>query len=61
MKTSRNQSNMKQQMIKISKVKSLKRLINKFLAIFMKKKDGKLNLPTLKRRISLEIPQKIKE
>lgn len=61
MKTSRNQSNMKQQMIKISKVKSLKRLINKFLAIFMKKKDGKLKLPTLKRRISLEIPQKIKE
>ena len=52
---------MKQQMIKISKVKSLKRLINKFLAIFMKKKDGKLKLPTLKRRISLEIPQKIKE
>lgn len=61
MKTSRNQSNTKQQMIKISKVKSLKRLINKFLAIFMKKKDGKLKLPTLKRRISLEIPQKIKE
>ena len=45
-----------------TKVKSLKRLINnKFLATFMKKKDGKLKLPTLKRGISLEIPQKIKE